>query len=222
MKTIYLHGYLKEKFGEKFTFDVTTPQMAVRALISQLKEFSSVVSPGQFVIILGDQKRGFSLGAEDLRLKFGKLKEMHIIPHVKGAGGRAGGIIKIVLGVALIATGIGGAFVAGGAAVAGATAGATVGFVAGLNTAAFLGISWGAIAAVGLGLALSGVSSLTSSRMDLSTGQYEDRESADERPSFLFNGPRNQSGQGLPVPLIYGTMRVGSNVVSVGIQTEKL
>lgn len=51
---------------------------------------------------------------------------------------------------------------------------------------------------------------------------YGDREKPDQRPSFLFDGPTNTSTQGLPVPVIYGRVKVGSAVVSAGMTAEEL
>lgn len=73
--------------------------------------------------------------------------------------------------------------------------------------------------AVGAGLALGGVAQMLTGVT--STGDYEESQ-ADERSSFLFDGPTNTSTQGLPVPLIYGTMLTGSAVVSAGMTTEQL
>jgi predicted phage tail protein len=54
------------------------------------------------------------------------------------------------------------------------------------------------------------------------TDSYSDRERPGERPSFLFDGPTNTSTQGLPVPLIYGRMRVGSIVVSADLSADDI
>jgi len=53
-------------------------------------------------------------------------------------------------------------------------------------------------------------------------GSFEQREKADDRPSFLFNGPVNVSTQGTPVPLVYGRMRTGSVVASTGLAVEDI
>ncbi|MEN8639578.1 hypothetical protein [Pseudomonas sichuanensis] len=53
------------------------------------------------------------------------------------------------------------------------------------------------------------------------SNDYTGRESADERPSFLFDGPTNTSTQGLPVPLIYGRIKTGSIVISAGLTAEE-
>ncbi len=73
--------------------------------------------------------------------------------------------------------------------------------------------------AVGAGLALGGVAQMLTGVT--STSDYQE-SSADERSSFLFDGPTNTSTQGLPVPLIYGKMLTGSAVVSAGMTTEQL
>jgi predicted phage tail protein len=45
-------------------------------------------------------------------------------------------------------------------------------------------------------------------------------ESADNTPSLAFNGAVNTMGQGGPVPLGYGRMIVGSQIISVGFSTN--
>jgi len=72
----------------------------------------------------------------------------------------------------------------------------------------------------GLALALGGVAQMLSPTPQ--TGDYGERERPDERPSFLFDGPTNTSTQGLPVPVIYGRVKVGSVVASAGMTAEEL
>lgn len=45
------------------------------------------------------------------------------------------------------------------------------------------------------------------------------RESSNQ-PSYVFNGAVNTEAQGHPVPLLYGRMRVGSAVISAGIEAD--
>lgn len=71
----------------------------------------------------------------------------------------------------------------------------------------------------GIGLTLGGVAQMLTGVT--STADYEDSD-ANERSSFLFDGPTNTSTQGLPVPLVYGLMLTGSAVVSAGMTTEQL
>lgn len=73
--------------------------------------------------------------------------------------------------------------------------------------------------AAGAGMAIGGVVQMTTS---VPGSNYNERESPAERPSFLFDGPVNTSTQGLPVPVIYGRVRVGSVVISAGMTAEEL
>ena len=214
MIKINLHGSLK-KYGESFNFDVKTPAMAIRALVSQIKGIGEDIRTNKFILKVGKGQESRSISAGVMQLSFGrKDKEFHIIPALEGSGGRVGAIIKIVVGVALLAVGVGGAILAGGAAGAG------------LGGAAFsifgATVTWGGIAATGLAITLAGVSAALTSRPDLDSSAYTSRERPDDRPSFLFTAPKNRSEQGMPIPIVYGKMRVGSVTVSTGLATEAI
>lgn len=47
-------------------------------------------------------------------------------------------------------------------------------------------------------------------------------ERPENKPSHSFNGPVNTVAQGHPVPVGYGRMRVGSQVVSAGLYVEQI
>jgi predicted phage tail protein len=47
-------------------------------------------------------------------------------------------------------------------------------------------------------------------------------EPVDRKPSFLFYGAVNASTQGTAVPLVYGRMRVGSVVISAGVEAIEI
>ena len=51
---------------------------------------------------------------------------------------------------------------------------------------------------------------------------FPDRAAPDDRPSFLFNGVTNNSQQGGPVPLVFGTHLVGSVVINAGLNAEDI
>lgn len=215
MAIVHLHGHLKEQFGPTFEFDAQAPWQIFRAMAVQLDGFRQAIVGGKFGVILGDLEDGLELAADELKFRLGQQNELHLVPIVAGAGGRAAGVVKIVLGVALLGFGIAGAALAAGS------------FAAGLGTAALtvagFSVTYGTIATVGAGLAITGVSGLLSSRPDVPksgrTGSYDDREGAN-RPSFFFTGPQNRAGQGGAIPLVYGRVRTGSIVVSAGINTE--
>ncbi|MDT4790510.1 hypothetical protein FQZ97_229320 [compost metagenome] len=84
------------------------------------------------------------------------------------------------------------------------------------GTSSSLGI---ALIAGGAGVAVGGIISMT---MKMPKADIGANESADNKPSFLFNGPTNTSSQGGAVPRGYGRVRVGSIVVSAALYSEEL
>jgi predicted phage tail protein len=47
-------------------------------------------------------------------------------------------------------------------------------------------------------------------------------ERAENRPSYAFDGAVNTAAQGNPVPVCYGELLVGSQVISAGLTTEQV
>lgn len=72
---------------------------------------------------------------------------------------------------------------------------------------------------VGYSLIISGVASMifTPQTSDLDTA-----ERPENRPSFFFNGAVNTTRQGNSVPVCYGRMVVGSQVISSGFSVEQI
>jgi predicted phage tail protein len=82
----------------------------------------------------------------------------------------------------------------------------------------FYGVPMGAqVMALGVALAFSGVAQMLAPRPP-STGATP--EKPDNTPNLAFDGAVNTMGQGGPVPLGYGRMIVGSQIVSVGFSTN--
>lgn len=108
------------------------------------------------------------------------------------AGSKSGGILQVVLGAVLI--------------VAGAFLWATP--------------MGGPLVAMGISMALGGVMQMLSP-VPKSPGQQE-QATTENKPSYLFNGAFNSTQQGLPVPVVYGQMLVGSSVVAIGTWAEAI
>lgn len=70
--------------------------------------------------------------------------------------------------------------------------------------------------ALGASLALSGIAQLLTPRVQTAGTP----ETPENQPSFAFDGAINTMGQGGPVPLGYGFMRIGCQVISVGFSTN--
>lgn len=218
MRTIRLYGHLGKKFGRIHKFDVKTPAEAIRALKANYPGFEQYVIehnlPG-YKITTGGENR-----SEPEMLQYPANKDIKIIPVIQGSGGNWG---MIIVGVVMIAAAVAmpyaaaaiaqsGSFfaAAGGSITAAASAASTLTTVAGMASTALM--------AVGTALTLSGVSSLLFSP---STPGVVQNNSADQISSTHFNGAINLAQQGNPVPIAYGRVRVGSQVVSAGITTTK-
>lgn len=72
---------------------------------------------------------------------------------------------------------------------------------------------------LGASMALGGVAEMLAGTPKMS--DYANAEVA-LRPSFIFNGPINTVAQGGPIPLVYGRYRVGTTIISAGIETAQL
>lgn len=195
MRKIILCGALGAEFGKEFILDVNSVGEAVRALTTQLKGFSRALRGGEYHVKVG---RKF-FDETECCLELHDNSTIRFIP--LAAGSKDSGIFKVVLGVALLGIGF---------AVAGAfSAGGWVG----------MGATWGGITAktfvmMGAGMFLSGLGNMLSP-----SPSVESSESADDRPSYMFNQAVNITEEGNCLPLCYGEFICGSLVVSSGIET---
>jgi predicted phage tail protein len=191
MKTLFLHGSLKEKYGESFRLAVESPSEAIRAIAVQIPGFEEEIKSGRWHILRGALEDQESLDENGINLALGKTNEIHILPVVEGANNA----LMIVVGIVI--------------------------FIAGFFTG---GTAWSAygpmMMGIGAGMAIGGIIGMMTklpNGTDPSAG-----EGADDRASFLFNGPTNTSSQGVGVPRGYGRVRVGSIVVSAALYSENL
>ncbi len=119
--------------------------------------------------------------------------EIRIVPVVSGS--KSGGLFQTVLGVVLIA----------------------VGAVASAFGQAWIGVP---LMQMGIALTIGGVIQMLSPTPK--SASQQDQASTENKPSYLFNGAFNSTQQGLPVPVVYGRMLVGSSVVAVGTWAEAI
>ena len=197
MRKIHLHGKLSEAFDtDVIELHVSTAGEAVRAMALQNRKFMELMCEGEYRVVRGKPEDGFDLDLDTLNtFNLGNC-DLHIVPVVEGSSKR--GAIKTILGTAIV----GAAVVASGGALA-----------APLGAGLLSGITYGNIAFVGLGLALSGVSSLLSS-----SNPTEEKDDS----SFTLAGPTNVYEQGNPGPIVYGEVITGAALVSAGVDIENI
>ena len=227
MRNVHLHGQLAEKYGPSFRFAVDTPVAAVRLFEANFPGFRRTLYEGHYRVVAGDLAEGLDLDAGGLSMMLGR-NDLHIVPVASGRGsGKGTG--KAILGAIIVVTAFvlapatGGASAGAAAGAAGAAAGSSAA-ATGLGATAFTifgsAVTYGNIALFGAVLALSGVTQLLSPQQVVN--DYSERETPDQRPSFLYNGPVNTTEQGGIRPLVFGRMLVGSVVISGGLQIEQI
>lgn len=198
LREVRLYGHIGRRFGRIHRLAVDSAGEAVRALVATLDGFEEAIvqyRPGWHL-------RAGSLDVSDkerMHGPVGRSDVIRIIPAVAGAKSAWG---QILLGVVLVAA----AFVTAGTSL-GATA------LWGTTTVASLAGS------IGVGLVLGGVAQLLAPKPAYQAGSDAD---AEQKQSYVFNGPVNTSQQGVGVPIVYGTMTIGSVVVSTGLDVREL
>ncbi|WP_038345706.1 tail assembly protein [Acinetobacter sp. A47] len=108
MLNVYLHGEMGKLFGKEWTLAARSPSHALRlieanskGLLDWLRSKASKYTHYAVVCEFKDGSRK-SLNDEDYLLNQGNLKSIHFTPVTIGAGGKASGLIKTVVGVALM------------------------------------------------------------------------------------------------------------------------
>ena len=219
-QTVRLLGDLGKRYGSEHEFfDLRSPAEAIKLLcINQpelLKELAEAHDHGiGYTVVQADQ----FLGYEELQLPLGK-NDLVVTPVVAGSGGDS--TTKILIGVAIVGLSFGiGAI---------ASAGVTLGGLAGIGTVAT------ATAAFGASLVLGGISEMIAPQPVVdpisstggrtapgqntnATGPQGVSRATSGQQSYAFSGPANTVGVGATVPLVYGKMLVGSHLISSKVQ----
>ena len=224
MKVVKVYGALRKRLGQcRFEFDVATPAQAIKALCVNFPGLEKWLIDSQkdgvgYRVAISKEKVAES-DVTPLLAPFSDREVFSITPVIAGAGGSTS---QILLGAALIGAsfllpgaGLFGTVGAGGTLAAGSTAAAGSGLVVGSAAATAAGT---ALSAIGAGLVLQGIAGIISPQPDL--GLERGREAA-KLESFVFNNVVNTSKQGLPVPIAYGRVFVGSAVLSSGLDVDQ-
>jgi len=212
MRVIKVYGSLAKFLGQRsFKAAVNTPIEAIRFLLANFPKAEAHIAEHHYKISVGRNPLQIGDQPELLTYPTAEFEPIRIIPVVGGAGS-SGGQIAAGLGLIALSFLFPGAGLFGTTSLFGVTAAQGGALLAGLGTA---------FSAVGASLVLGGVSQLiapTSTPNGLSVSGSD--SASDPRKSFSFSGIQNVSRQGVPVPIVYGEVIVGSVVVSAGINTE--
>jgi predicted phage tail protein len=208
MRVIKVYGPLAKFLGRRqFKAVVNTPAEAIRFLVANFPNLKAHMADQYYKVCAGRNELDVGSHLEQLHYPMAQTECIRIIPVIAGAGGVAA---KIGIGIALVAA----AFIIGPAV------GGFLGIGAGLGGAG-AGIVGGAFASsiglIGVSLVLGGVAQLISPTPKISSGEDSTN---DPRKSYSFSGIQNVARQGVPVPVVYGEMIVGSVTISAGINTE--
>ena len=216
MKVVKVYGALRKRLGQcRFEFDVTTPAQAIKALC--------VNFPGLEKWLIDSEKHGIGYrvavskekateeNIAPLLMPFSDKEVFSITPVVAGAGRGAG---QIVLGAALIAAAV---FIAPAAAAGSGFLG--LGQASAATASAFAASASTIVGTIGVSLTLNGIATALSPQPDMS---LERGREAAKLESFVFNNVVNTSKQGLPVPIAYGRVFVGSAVLSSGLDVDQV
>ena len=205
LRKIRLYGHLAEHCGQKvFEAVARTPAEAIRFLLCNFPELRAIMGAGHYTVAVGPHTLELGESPQQLTYPLMADDDIRIIPVVTGANFFRN-LAFIALGAVLIGTAI---------ATGGVSLGAT-----GFSTAATAttSVKLAAVAGnIGIGLALTGVAGLLSPTVPTPDSD------TDPRNNFSFSGVQNVSREGVPVPVAYGEVIVGSVVVSAGLNVDPL
>ena len=218
MKVVKVYGALRKRLGQcRFEFDVATPAQAIKALCVNFpgleKWLIDSEKDGVGYRVAVSKEKATENNVAPLLMPFSDKEVFSITPVVAGAGR---GVGSILAGAALIAVAIANpavGFGLGGAAGFGAGA-------VGTATAATFGATLAAAGGtIGIGLVLTGIAQAISPQPSLSS--LESGPEAAQLESFSISNVVQTTRQGLPVPIAYGRVFVGSAVISSGLDVDQ-
>lgn len=198
MRTIRVYGRLAKFLGRRtFRAEVASAAEAVRFLLANFPQVERHMADQHYRVSLGAR----ALESDDLHEPAGG-SAVSIVPVIGGAGA----VGRVIAGVALVAA----AFVIG---------------------QPWLGpLAFSLITGVGASLALGGVAQLLTPvpRMAgagaaIAMGPMaKTADDNDPRKNYSFSGIQNTTRQGVPVPIVFGEVIVGSIVISAGIDVDQV
>lgn len=235
MTHVKLLGELGDKFGTDWQCAGKSMRDILKLIDCQTDGFREYFAECHEKNIGFTIQNGEDFIEEDAEMWLPTLKDTVIISPVPAGSGKGLGKIlaAILLITAVVMTGGAAATVAKDAAIAAGSG------VAQSSAMSFMGMNLGSATVTMSGGAMAPATFATS--YSLSTAGYlmvalganlgimgitemtaPDAGDMTSDPSYLFNGADNNIEQGQPVPVLYGTMKIGGTSISQGFQTGEL
>lgn len=199
---ITFHGILGEQIGKSWNLRIKNVAEAIHAvnILSKRKLYNRLYendkSNIKYQILVNDNilttlPQGKNIDVEQIKnsellINHDDLKTIDIVPVIVGADSQGAGIGTAIAGFALIVGGV----------------------LIGLLT----GIGW----AIGIPMIMAGIGLISAGVYVLISRppEFEDFRESTGKVSYLFNGPTNVTREGGPIPVGYGRLIVGSQVIS--------
>jgi|TARA_R110002074_G_scaffold61465_3_gene148549 predicted phage tail protein len=196
MTNVIIHGELGAIYGKTHKFEVKRLLDVTKALNANNPGFKDFIiskfMEGFDYVFVDPQNPNKKWKTAEQLQEASAPSEIHIVPSIGGAGAVAGVVAAVVSTVATAAAALG----------------------------TFL-VSGGFLANLALGLLIQGVMSLLFP-VELPKVPTQEVESKIDQSSYLFTNLQNNVVQGFPVPLLYGELRVGSNIIGTDVISEDL
>jgi len=192
MTTINLHGILAKEFGEVFLLKIRKPKDAIMAINMNRSNFIKRV--------MDLSKEGLHYAIivdgkdvkEFLELEIRKApRVIDIVPMICGSGV----VVAVVGAIALYAS----------------TTAAVIGTIGAFGAGLL-----GALGAMALSIGIQMMLAPNAEK----AGKAPSIEVGGVKESFIFSSKANVADQGSPVPVGYGRLRIGSNVISASIKSH--
>ncbi|MDL2284409.1 hypothetical protein LJC19_04625 [Oxalobacter sp. OttesenSCG-928-P03] len=201
LTTVILEGALGRKFGRKWKLKVSSPSDALRLINANKPGFSNWIRENldkysRYRVVVDKEARDH----ESLNLTC-KARVIRFVPLMEGRGGVGKIIAGAVLVVASMYVPMLGVPYATGVMSAGAAASVA-----------------GVMSSVGVALILGGAVEMLMKKPKGGSNDYERKD----KTSHYFDGPVNTEVQGVPVPLIYGTVLTGSHAISAAMTINEI
>jgi predicted phage tail protein len=227
MKVVKVYGALRKKLGQcRFEFDADTPAQVLKALCVNFPSLEKWLIDSEqngvgYRVTIGKEKI-VDNNVQLIVCPFSEREVFSITPVIAGAGQGAGQILAGIglVALAIVAAPLGAGFLGLGAGAFTSTTGTALvaGTATGFFTTAALSAASTLVGGLGAYLIFSGISQAISPTPQFSS--FERGRDAAKLESFSFSGIVNTAKQGLPVPIAYGRLFVGSAVISSGLDVE--